>query len=95
MKSVPRKEDLFLSLAGFAVLDMAKDGAEGDLGAEVAEDNGVKTGRPGDRGPLSASEGEVMAVEVVLAVSVVRVVPIVLVDCRDPADGLSEGIKFR
>lgn len=95
MKSVPRKEGFFLSLAGFAVLDMAKDRAEGDLGAEVTEDDGVKTGRPGGRGPLSTSEGEVMTVEVVPAVSVVRVVPIALVDCRDPVDGLPEGIEFR
>lgn len=69
--------------------------AEGDLGVEVTEDNGVKTGRPGDRGPVSTSEGEVMTGEVVLAVSVVRVVPIVPAVCRDPVDGLPEGIEFR
>ncbi len=37
MKRLPRKEDFFLFLAGCAVLDMAKDRAEGLLGAGVTE----------------------------------------------------------
>ncbi len=95
MKRLPRKEDFFLLLAGCAVLDMVKDRAEGLLGAGVTEGDRVKPGRPGDRGPLLISEGEVTTVEVVLAVSVVRVGPVVLVDCRDPAHVSSEGIEFR
>ena len=38
--------------------------------------------KPGDRGPLSRSEGEVIMVEVVKVVLVVNDVPIVLVDRR-------------
>lgn len=85
MKRVPRKKDFLLLLVGCAVLDMAKDRAEGDLGAEVMDCDRFKPGRPGDRGPLSKSEGKVATVDVMLAVSAVRAVPIVLVDCRDPA----------
>ncbi len=69
MRKPLRKEGFFLLLAGCAVLDMANDRAEGLLGAEATEGDRVKPGRPGDRGPLSISKGEVMDVEVVLAVS--------------------------
>lgn len=86
VNSVPRKDVFFLVFAGCALAEMPKERAEGDLEAEVWEDEGVKTGKPGDRGPPSISEAEVMIVDVVAAVFVVRAVPVVLVECLDPAN---------
>jgi hypothetical protein len=90
-KSVPRNEAIFLFLVGCELLDMAKERAVGDLG----DDERCDTGKPGDRGLLSTSEGEVMMVEVVTAVFVVRAVPMVLVDCRDPAAEQSTDKELR
>jgi len=86
VKRVPRNEGFFLFFAGDAVVDMVEERGEGNLGAGVREDESVRPGKPGDPGPLSTSEGEVVIVETVAAVLVVTAVPMVLVDCPDPTD---------
>ncbi len=75
---VPRNEGFFLLFAGCDVLDMVEYRLVDGLGAAREDD----MDKPGDRGPLSRSEGEVIMVEVVKVVLVVNDVPIVLVDRR-------------
>lgn len=85
MKRVPRKEDFLPCFAGGIFSKVEEREVEG-CGLEERDDERVKVGRPGDPGPLSTSEGEVMAVDLVIGVVVVTTVPTVLVDCRFATD---------
>jgi hypothetical protein len=53
---------------------------EGDRGAGGMDAERFETSKPGARGLPSQSDGDVITVEVVAAVLVVRAVPAVLVD---------------
>lgn len=86
VKRLPRKEGFFFFFADCAVVEMVEKRAEGGWGLEEWDDERVRTGKPGDRGPFSTSEGEVLMVELVTAVVAVIAVPTVLVDARDSTD---------
>ena len=81
VKNVPRKEDFFFSFGSCVVLGVVEHRAEGEVGAAREDD----MDKPGDRGPLSRLDSEVIMVEVVKVVEVVVVkdVPVVLVDRRE------------
>lgn len=84
VNSVPRKEGFFFSFTCCATDDVVEEPPVAGLGAGLIGEEEYCTDKPGDRGPLSTSDREVIMAEVVRAVFIVRAVSVMLVVLRAP-----------